>query len=353
MKLFPPIPNAFAAKRRFVLWTQGVRGIFMAFLPAPVTAAYRAVPPPVKAICFMMMSGICVTAMNASVKGIADELHPFVIAFFRHAVGVCLMTPLFIGRAVNPLRTSRFAIHGLRALLNVCAMLAYFLALTMETLSTTVALSFTAPLIATLGAMLFLGERVSRRRAAALAIGFSGALIILRPWTAEVGNGALLLIFSSTLWAVALLVIKILSRTESSLTITLYASLLQVPFAFAAALFFWSWPTAEQLLVLLFIALCGTGAQLCLSQSFREADATIALPADFTKLIFAGIAGWVFFSEAPEVWVWIGGTVVFSGVLLNTWFDRQDKAALRNAAKPVAPSAETPHIRQNSRETDS
>ena len=313
----------------------------MPFVPAPVAAAYAAVPPSLRAVAFMMISGICVTAMNATVKGIAADIHPFVIAFFRHAIGVCLMTPLFLGRGVNPLRTARLGLHGLRAMLNVIAMLAYFVALTLEPLATIVALSFTAPLFATLGAMFFLREKVSPRRAMALAVGFSGALVILRPWSVEVGDGALLLLLSSTIWAVALIVIKILSRSESSLTITLYASLLQVPFALVAALFFWQWPTGPQLLALGLIAICGTLAQLSLSQAFREADATVALPADFAKLIFAGLAGWLLFAEAPEIWIWIGGTVVFAGVLLNTLFDRNE----RQAAKAVARSAETPQIR--------
>ena len=317
------------------------RGHRMPLLPAPAARAFRAIPPPLRAVIFMLLSGLCVTGMNATVKGLAHDMHPFVIAFFRHAIGVCLMTPMFVGLNVNPLRTRRIGLHGVRALLNVVAMLAYFVALTLEPLATVVALSFTAPLFAVIGAMLFLRERVSRKRLFALAVGFAGALMILRPWSVDVGTGALLLLFSSTIWAFALIVIKVLSRTESSLTMTLYASLLQVPFAFAAALFFWQWPTAEQLLLLAFIAVCGTGAQLALSQAFREADATVALPADFTKLIFAGVAGWIFFAEAPEIWIWIGGTVVFAGVLLNAVFDRQD----RQAAKAVARAAETPQIR--------
>ncbi len=320
---------------------EGHPGDQMRFVPAPVIRAYSSVPPSLRAVVFMLLSGICVTAMNASVKTLATDLHPFLIAFFRHAIGVCLMTPMFLGLNVNPLRTARLGLHGLRALLNVVAMLAYFLALTMEPLATVVALSFTAPLFAVIGAMVFLREKVSPKRAIALAIGFSGALMILRPWSADVGTGALLLLLSSTAWAVALIVIKVLSRTESSLTITLYASLLQAPFTFVAALFHWQWPNGEQLLLLALIAVCGTGAQLALSQAFREADATIALPADFTKLIFAGLAGWILFAEAPPIWIWIGGTVVFLGVLLNAFYDRQE----RQAAKAVARAAESPQIR--------
>ena len=72
--------------------------------------------------------------------------------------------------------------------------------------------------------------------------------------------------------------------------------------------------------------------QVCLAQAFRETDATVVLPVDFTKLVFAGLAGWLFFSELPGIWIWIGGTVVFSGVFLNAWFEKR----ARDTAPPVA-----------------
>lgn len=314
--------------------------------PAPLRDAYRSIPPPVRGVLLMILSGIAITCMNASVKAIADDVHPFVIAFWRHLFGIALLAPMFLERGANPLRTTRLGLHSLRALLNVIAMLAYFMALTLEPLATIVALSFTAPLFATIGAMIFLRERVGAERAVALAVGLSGALIILRPWSVAISDGALLLLMSSTLWAGALVVIKVLSRTDSALTIALYASVLQVPFAFVAALFYWSWPSAGQFAVLAGIAVFGVSAQLGLSQAFREADATVVLPADFTKLIFAGIAGWLLFAEAPEIWIWIGGTVVFAGVFLNAWFDRR----ARGRAGRLAQTTETPQIPSDTEE---
>lgn len=319
----------------------------MSALLAPVTSVYRTIPPPVRGVLLMLTSGLCITGMNVSVKSIAPDIHPFVIAFWRHLFGIFLLAPMFLGKGANPLRTTRLGLHSLRALLNVIAMLAYFLALTLEPLATIVALSFTAPLIATVGAMVFLKERVTVMRGVALLVGLTGALIILRPWNAEVSDGALLLILSSTLWAGALVVIKVLSRTDSAVTIALYASVLQVPFAFVAALFYWQIPTMEQFAMLVGIAVFGVSAQLALSQAFREADATVVLPADLTKLVFAGLAGWLLFAEAPEIWIWIGGVVVFGGVFLNAMFDRRDRLRREAVARPP----ETQQIPLGNRET--
>ena len=121
----------------------------MPLVPGPVVTLYAAVPPPMRGVMFMMISALGVVAMNVSIREIADDIHPFVIAFFRHTIGVCLLVPIFVRPGSNPFRTANFSLQGLRAMLNVVAMLAYFMALTMEPLAKVVALTFTAPLIAT------------------------------------------------------------------------------------------------------------------------------------------------------------------------------------------------------------
>ena len=297
----------------------------MKLLLGPFLNIYHAVPPAIRGVLFMMLSALGVVAMNVSIRQSADEIHPFVIAFFRHSIGICLMIPIFVRPGTNPFRTANLPLQGLRAILNVFAMLAYFLALTMEPLAKVVALTFTAPLIGTAGAIILLGERVSSARYVALAIGFFGAFLILRPWTVEISTGSILLIMSSAMWGLALVVIKVLSRTDSPATIALYASLLQLPVCLIVALFYWQWPNFDQFMFMVLIAIFGCTTQLSLAQAFREADATVVLPADFTKLIFAGLAGWLFFSELPAIWIWLGGTVVFVGVFLNAWFEKRER----------------------------
>lgn len=320
----------------------------MPLVPGPVAAVYAAVPPPMRGVIFMMISALGVVAMNVSVRHIADDIHPFVIAFFRHTIGVCLLVPIFVRPGSNPFRTANFPLQGLRALLHVVAMLAYFLALTMEPLAKVVALTFTAPLIATFGAVLLLGEKVTRARYLALAIGFGGALIVLRPWAVEVSTGSMLLILSSATWGAALVVIKLLARTDSPVTIALFASLLQVPVCLIAALFYWQWPTMYQLFIMVLIAIFGSITQMAIAQAFREADATVVLPADFSKLVFAGLAGWFFFGELPAIWVWVGGTVVFTGVFLNAWFEKRARDDVRRLARAAEVSQSLETSRQNS-----
>jgi drug/metabolite transporter (DMT)-like permease len=194
-------------------------------------------------------------------------------------------------------------------------MMLFFTALTLAPLAQTVALSFTAPLFTTILAIVILRERAGWRRWAALIAGFVGAWIVIRPGIAVVNTGALLVILSSCVWAGSMIIIKILSRTESSLTITLYMGLFMAPLSLIPALFVWQWPGGQALMFLVLVGAFGGLGHLALAQAFKESDATAVLPYDFTRLIWASALGFLVFSEVPDLWTWIGGFVIFSSTV--------------------------------------
>ena len=165
------------------------------------------------------------SCMHVVVRLASENLHPFEIAFFRNFFGLFALTPFFLKHGFGMLHTHRAGMHALRGVLQVSAMLMFFNALSMVPLAQISALSFTAPLFATVGAVLVLGEKLKARRLIALITGFVGTLIILRPGVLAIDLGSVLVITSSLLWALAPLVIKRLTRTESSLTLTAWMGL--------------------------------------------------------------------------------------------------------------------------------
>ena len=271
----------------------------------------------------MFVATISVVGMNVSIRAVADTIHIFEIAFFRNAFAVLIFVPVLFRTEANPFRTRKFGLLGLRAVLNIVAMFAFFYALTLIPLTEVTALSFTTPLFATLLAIILLRESMSGRRWVGIVVGLLGALIILRPGFQTVGLGSIMVLLSSGVWACALMCIKVLTRTESALTIALYAALMQVPVAFAASLFVWVWPSGWELALLAIIGGLGGFAQICLSQAFRDADTTLVLPVDFTKLIWAGLAGFLLFGEVPDIWTVIGAIVVFGAVFYMALQDHQ------------------------------
>lgn len=268
-----------------------------------------------RGILLMCLSTVAFAIMHASVRFVSTDLPPFQIAFFRNLFGLAFLVPFLVGAGFAQMRTQRFGLHALRGVINVSAMLMFFTSLTITPLATVTALSFTAPIFAALLSFLFLGERFRLYRWMAIIVGFLGMLIILRPGFVAVELGALLAAGAAALWAVAMIVIKILSRTESSVAIVAWMGIFLCAFSIGPALWVWQTPSPWNLMWLAFIGFCGSIAQVTLSQSLKESEPTAVLPFDFLKLIWATILGAWFFGELPDVLTFAGAIVIFTAGL--------------------------------------
>ena len=259
----------------------------------------------------MGISGLCLTGMHVSVRLVPGEMHPYQMVFLRNLIGLALLFALYARGGLAVLQTRRLGLHALRGLLQMLSMLTFFSGLIITPLSEVNALGFSSPLFATALAVMVLGEKLPLRRLIVLTVGVAGTLIIIRPGFGAMGAGPLLILASSLLWGITLIVIKILSRTETTATTIIYMGLLITPLSLFPALAVWQWPTPEQLGWLALIAVLGNGAHMALNQSFRLAEATLVMPMEFFKLLWASLWGYLFFAEVPDPLTWLGGTVVF------------------------------------------
>ena len=267
-----------------------------------------------RGILLMFVATICFSLMHALIRYMAGELHPFQLAFFRNAFGLLVVLPWFIRYGLAPLKTQRLGLHAVRSCINVMAMLMFFYAVSITPLAEVAALSFTAPIFATVLAIVVLREVVGFRRWCAIFFGFCGTLVLLRPGFETVSNGQLLVVLSSCLWACALIVIKILSRTESSITIITYLILLMVPLSAVPALMVWSRPSVEQLAITAVMGILGTFGQLLMTEAIKAGDTNVVMPVDFFKMIWAVLLGFFIFAEVPGITTWLGGAMIFGSI---------------------------------------
>lgn len=270
-------------------------------------------PQALRGILWMLLAGLCFAGMHGCIKQVAHTgLHPFEIAFFRLALGVLPVIPWFVRDGLGPLKTKRLGLFTLRGVLNVAAMMCFFYALAVAPLAQVTALGFTAPIFATVLAVLFLGEVVRLRRWTAILIGFAGTVVILRPGFAEIQTGALLVLISSVIWGGCMIIIKRLSATESSATITVYMSVVMTPIMLIPASLYWQWPSLHQYVWLVALGCLGGGAQMSMAQAFKHADTHVIGPVDFVRLIWVSLIGYTFFDEVPDAFVWTGGAMILS-----------------------------------------
>ena len=260
----------------------------------------------------MLAATLLAAIMNSAARHVSQTVHPFELVFFRNLFAFAFVIPMLWRIGFVSLRTRRPWMHAGRAGLNVVNMMVWFSAISLAPLAEAVALGFTAPIFATILGVLIMKELVGIRRWSAIIAGFAGALIILQPGfdTVQVGHGLVLL--ASVMWAGVLLIIKSLSRTESSITIVAYMSILMTPMSLIPALFVWAWPTWTELAWLGLIGVCGGAAQYLLAQAFHEADISVVMPFDFGKLVWVALIAFIAFGEVPTWTTWFGGAIIFA-----------------------------------------
>jgi len=288
-------------------------------------ALWRTASPVIRGIALMCVATVFFSAMHVLVRYAARDVPPFQIAFLRNLFGIVVFLPLLFRGGLGFLRTRALGMHALRGVLNVAAMLMFFTSLSLTPVARVTALAFTAPLFTALLSVLFLGERFRARRWTALALGFAGTLVILRPGMIPVDLGSVLVVGSALIWAVTMIVIKVMSRTESSFAITAYMNLFLTLFSFGPALWVWVTPPAGMWVWLVAIGILGTVAQLALSQALKETEPTAVLPFDFLKLVWAALLGLWVFGEVPDAYTWVGAALVFASGFYIAWREHEER----------------------------
>lgn len=269
--------------------------------------------------------GATLAAVDAViVRQLDGGVHPFVIGFYRAFFGALAVLPVLalrpgVMRSVYPLRQ-----HAVRAGLKLLALVAFFAAFARGPLTDVTAIAFTSPVFVVLGAALTLGEPLGKRRIAALALGFLGALVIVGP----TGSGLTLAMGFALLGAVVQagiqLMLKSMSAGDHVLTLVLWNLFLTVPMALVLALPFWVWPTQAQLMLLALQGVLGALCMTCMTWAFSLADAALVAPVDFLRLPLVALLAWLLFDEIAGAATWVGGAMICAAALIAS---RGGKAA--------------------------
>jgi drug/metabolite transporter (DMT)-like permease len=306
----------------------GMRSLLAFVRAAPSLAG--SLTPVARACLLMVLGTMMFAAMHTAIRYTTQRMPAAEVAFFRNLFGLVVIVPLLVRHGPGVFYTQKLGLHVLRSVLNVFSMLAFFLGLSLTPIARATALSFTAPLFTALLSALLLGEVFRWRRWTAIVCGFLGTLVILRPGFQALELGALLIIGSSLLWGLAIIDIKILGRTESTLTITAYVTVLMIPMTLVPAIAVWQTPPPEMWVWLVFIGVIGTFGQIVVTDALKLADMTVLMPLDFLKLVWATVLGIVLFAEVPDTFTWIGAAIVFGSSFYIAWREskvRKEKAA--------------------------
>tara|TARA_S200000501_G_scaffold71942_1_gene63939 strand:- start:13537 stop:14472 length:936 start_codon:yes stop_codon:yes gene_type:complete len=283
-----------------------------------------------RGIAWMLLTGMLFVGVTVAVRYLGTSMNPVQAAFIRYCFGIVLILPLLSRAGVMSLDRDRLGFHALRGLVHGGGVILWFLAMSRIPISEVTALGFTTPIFVTLGAAVFLSERLKPYRVAAVLLGFIGALLILRPGLRVIDIGALAQLGAAPLFACSYLMAKSATRREASSMIVILLSVFCTLTLALPALMVWRTPTLEELLLLGLTALLATSGHYCMTRALEAAEVSAVQPFTFLQLVWATILGLILFDEHPDVWIWIGGAVIVASA---TWMAQQEVRSIRQKSK--------------------
>lgn len=297
---------------------------------------WQKLAPNVRGAILVLFSAVLFTAMATLAKLLGTRLDSFQVVFFRTLTGLFFILPFLYREGRRGMKFDRPGLHLARGVFGNIAMICGFYALIHLPLADANAITFARALFVVPLAMIFLGEAVGARRLTATAVGFLGVLIMLRP-TGTVEPAALAAVGQAVFVAVTVICVKILSRTNSPVALLTSSAAIGLVITTIPAIIVWQTPTWNEFFLLLLMGAFGVSAQNCFIRAYAVGEATAMAPFDYTRLLFAAIAGYFVFAHVPDIWTITGAAIIVATTL---YIARRE--AMLGRQKPPADPPDTP-----------
>lgn len=267
---------------------------------------------------FVVLGEVFFVTMGMLVKTLGPEMPSHQMVFYRNLLAAIIIFPLLMrGSGLQEFKTQRLNMHLLRSTSGVLAMFCFFYALANIELADAMLLKLTGPLFIPIIAIFWIKEHVSLKTTCGILVGFAGVIVFLNP-TGEIQLAAIVGLVGGALAAFAKVTIRKMSDTEPTTRIIFYFALFGAVISAVPALSTeLHIPTLRQWGYLILLGVVGTCGQFCLTQAYRLAPASQVGPFTYSSLLWASLAGWLFWAEIPSTQTLIGaGLIMTAGLIL-------------------------------------
>ncbi len=258
-----------------------------------------------------ILAGLFFTFLNVAVKELVLEMPPLFVAWGRWIAGIVLIVPFMLWRAgLAGMGTHDLKLHSFRGMFHVAGYGLWYEAVVWLPLATVAALGFTGPIFVTIGAVLFLRETVQWRRWLAVAVGFAGMVVIVRPGLVELNPGMLMMMAAVPLIAGSNLVAKVVAGRDKPIVVVLWQSIIGALFFTPVGIWFWQTPTLPQLALFLATGLFGTIGYFFVTWAYRLLDISALQPITFLAIVWAALMDVAVWGKTSDLWTFVGAAII-------------------------------------------
>ena len=270
----------------------------------------------IKAIALLIISALLFSLMGVCIRYASSTVDNASIVFFRNVVGLFIFLPLILQRGWSFFKTERLWMHTWRSVVGLVAMYGFFYAIAHLKLSNAMVFTYSSPIFIPLIAWLFLKEKITRSMLLAALIGLFGVLCVAKPDTGLLNQLSLIGLSASFLAAMAFVTVRALTATEPPERIVFYFCAIGT-FISVIPMFWHIRPyTWTELSFLIGAGLLANISQLVMSNAYRLAPAGQIGPVNYVAIIFAGLWGYLFWQESPDVYSLIGFALILLAIVV-------------------------------------
>jgi len=259
---------------------------------------------------WMLLSGLCFVGVTVVVRYIGTRIPAPEAAFIRYAVGSLILAPVLLNIARGKLQVHNWKLISIRGVVHGIGVCLWFFAMARVPIAEVTALSYLTPVLMTIGAAIFFGEKLYTRRILAIVFGLIGVFIILRPGFSPISIGQIAQLVTAPLFAASILVTKKLTSTEQLSVIVATLSIICTFTLLPLAVVNWVQPNLTEVLLLSLTAVFATAGHFTLTQALKLAPISVLQPITFLQLLWATLFGVLLFGETIDAYVILGGTIL-------------------------------------------
>lgn len=275
-----------------------------------ITAWQEAVSPKLVGAGFMLLWALSFSSAMSVAKTLSPDIHSIMVIFMRYVFGLIFFSPFVFQAGFKGFITSRPLLHFTRIVCMIIAMGCTYYAYRNLPLALATSIGMTGPLFTTILAMLLLKDSVSLPKWVFIIFGYLGVLVMVQPHEIPISTGVWVELLANLFAALTIICVKLLSRTESTLTLMLYANTATTFIVGILALTIWKTPETSDLITLMIIGGLGVLSQFSYVSALKYANPSYLAPFEYTRMCFAIPVGYIFFQEMPTLWTLLGSFMI-------------------------------------------